>query len=80
MPLDILRANQQSSCLVLAMHVQLCLDQSHSKILKIAVTPEKCELLSLFFFFLLMDIHLEELQINVVFSRSNPKMVKSVTK
>ena len=51
MPLDILRANQQSSCLVLAMHVQLCLDQSHSKILKIAVTPEKCELLSFCFFF-----------------------------
>ena len=49
MPLDILRANQQSSCLVLVMHVQLCLDQSDSKIVKISVTPEKCELLSCFF-------------------------------
>ena len=55
------------------MHVQLCLDQSDSKILKTAVTQGKCELLS---YFLHMNIHPEELQINVDFSRLFKGMLK----
>ena len=55
------------------MHVQLCLDQSDSKILETAVTQGKCELLS---YVLHVAIHPKELQINVVFSRLFKDMLK----
>lgn len=45
------------------MPARLCLNQSDSKILKTAVTQKKCELLN---YFLHMNIHPEELQINVI--------------
>ena len=48
------------------MHVELCLDQSDSKIHETVVTQEKCELLS---YFLRINVHPEQLQINVAFSR-----------
>ena len=48
------------------MHVELCLDQSDSKIFETVVIQEKYELLS---YFLRTNVHPEQLQINVAFSR-----------
>ena len=55
------------------MHAQLCIDQSDSKILETVVTQGKHELLG---YFLHMNIHPEELQINVVSLRLCQSMLK----
>ena len=55
------------------MHVELCLDQSDSKIFETVVIQEKYELLS---YFLRTNVHPEQLQINVAFSRLCQGMLK----